>query len=111
MEIIGNVSATIKPTTVASGSVPSEFNQYKCGFKALEYMAMKIPVVSSDVAENMEIIEDSVNGFFATSAEEWKLYIELLLEDVVRSEGMGIKGHKLVEMRYSTKRAAACYLA
>ncbi len=83
-----------------------EFNQYKCGFKALEYMAMKIPVVSSKVAENREIIEDGVNGFFADSSNKWKLSILKLITHPHLRLTMGESGRKLVVERYSVKRMA-----
>ena len=85
--------------------LPNEFNQYKCGFKALEYMAMGIPVVSSDVAENREIIEDGINGFIACNDAKWELYLSMLSNDAGMRKMMGSAGRVRVEERYSVKRA------
>lgn len=82
--------------------LPNCFNQYKCGFKALEYMAMKIPVISSDVAENREIINDGVTGLFARSKEDWVDSIERLRNDELVRRKMGQAGRAVVEERYST---------
>lgn len=81
--------------------LPGGSNEYKCGFKALEYMAMKIPVVSSDVAENREIIKDGENGFFATDSNSWESSIARFIDDSRLRAQMGLAGRKLVETKYS----------
>lgn len=77
------------------------FNQYKCGFKALEYMAMEIPMVSSDIAGNREIIEQGVTGLFAQTPEEWIQQLEYLLDNETARLAMGRKGRVIVEDHYS----------
>lgn len=47
------------------------YNQYKCGFKALEYMAMEIPVLASPVGENKFIIENEIDGFLVSDEKGW----------------------------------------
>lgn len=84
----------------------NEFNQYKCGFKALEYMAMAIPVISSDVAENREIVSHGENGLFANSSLEWADAIRVLIRDNISRTSMGKIGRALVEKRYSIQAAA-----
>lgn len=81
----------------------NNFNKYKCGFKALEYMAMSIPVVSSRVAENEEIIIDGETGFFAEDSERWEKCLLQLIEDAYLRVLMGTNGRIIVEERYSTQ--------
>ena len=81
----------------------NEFNRYKCGFKALEYMAMSIPVVSSRVAENEDIILDGETGLFAEDSEGWKKCLLQLIEDAYWRVLMGTNGRRIVEQRYSTQ--------
>ena len=45
--------------------LPNESNEYKCGFKALEFMAMKIPVVELEGYEADDLI-----GTLAKQAEK-----------------------------------------
>ena len=90
--------------------LPNDFNQYKCGFKALEYMAMKIPVVSSDVAENREIIQSGVDGLFARSPQEWTQQLSYLINDKPARLAMGERGREKIEQQYSIARAAESIL-
>lgn len=84
----------------------NEFNTYKCGFKALEYMAIGIPVVSSPVAINVDIITPGRNGLLAASKEEWTSALSGLICDAERRRLMGKAGRKKVEEHFSTVRTA-----
>ena len=44
----------------------------KCGFKALQYMSLKIPAIVSPVGVNTEIVDHGINGFICNNPEEWK---------------------------------------
>lgn len=86
--------------------LPNKFNKYKCGFKALEYMAMEIPVVSSDVAENREIIDDDVDGYIVNDPEGWKATLRVLIADEIKRKTMGKYGREKVERQYSIQKSA-----
>ena len=69
-------------STFTIGIMPlkdNEFTQGKCGFKLIQYLNMKKPVIGSDVGVNGEIIEG--NGIVANTTEEWVNAIETLLYD------------------------------
>ena len=53
----------------------------KCGFKALQYMALGIPAVVSDVGVNAEIVDHDVNGCVCKTTADWKLYLSKLMSD------------------------------
>ena len=76
----------------------------KCGFKALQYMAVGTPVVCSPVGVNTEIVEHGVNGFLARDLEEWVEHLSRLLDDPALRQRMGRAGRQTVEARYSTER-------
>lgn len=73
----------------------------KCGYKLIQYMACGLPVVASPVGVNSEIVEHGVNGFLASSAEEWASALQMLIKDPELRHSMGQAGRKKVERDYS----------
>ena len=73
----------------------------KCGFKALQYMALGIPAVISPVGVNTEIVEHGVNGFLADERWEWIDYLTKLVEDVSLRMEMGRRAHEKIEREFS----------
>ncbi|MFH1507286.1 MAG: glycosyltransferase family 4 protein, partial [Candidatus Omnitrophota bacterium] len=58
-----------------------EWAKGKCAFKVIEYMAVGIPVVASAIGMNSEVIQDGINGFLASTQDEWFKKISLLIDD------------------------------
>src|SRR5690606_22099916 len=56
-----------------------EWTKGKCGFKALQYMALEIPAVVSPVGVNKDIVEDGVHGFLCASETDWFAALERLI--------------------------------
>lgn len=73
----------------------------KCGFKALQFMALGIPALASPVGVNYEIIDDGENGFLCRSENEWLEKLKLLLKNRELRYLMGQKGRKRVEENFS----------
>ena len=57
----------------------TDFNRGKCGFKLIQYLNMKKPVIGSPVGVNIEIV--SGNGIAASTKKEWVDALETLLYD------------------------------
>jgi glycosyltransferase involved in cell wall biosynthesis len=72
----------------------------KCGIKLIQYMACGLPVVGSPVGVNQEIVRHGVNGFHATTAEEWIEALSILASDTQLCRQMGAQGRKMVEEKY-----------
>lgn len=85
---------------------PGPFNDFKCGFKALEYMASGLPVVASRVAVNAEIVETGETGLLADGPDEWEAALETLCRDDALRARMGAAGYDRVVARFSTERIA-----
>jgi L-malate glycosyltransferase len=83
----------------------------KTGFKTVQYMAVGVPCVASRVGRNTEIIEDRVNGFLASTEDEWCESIERLLRDSALRERIGTAGRATVEARFTTARYVNQYVA
>jgi glycosyltransferase involved in cell wall biosynthesis len=88
-----------------------EWSQGKCGFKAIQFMACGVPVVASPVGVNREIIEDGVNGFLASTPEEWVRKLACLLADPALRARFADAGRRTVEARYSLRVNAPRFAA
>jgi len=78
-----------------------EWAKGKCGFKAIQFMACGVPVVAGAVGVNRDIIQDGVNGFLASSEQEWDEKIARLLGDADLRRRLGAAGRRTIEERYS----------
>lgn len=90
--------------------VDEPFERGKCGFKLIQYMGCKKPVIASPVGENNIIVEDSVNGFLVNNENEFyeKLKFFYTNRDIV--EEFGINGFKKVNNFYSLQESQKKYL-
>jgi glycosyltransferase involved in cell wall biosynthesis len=73
----------------------------KCGLKALQFMALGIPVVCSPVGVNTDIIQDGENGFLAATDDEWLDKLTRLLRSQELRTKLGHAGRRTVEQKYS----------
>lgn len=69
--------------------VPSVFNRSKSAIKALEYAALGIPVIASDVGPYQDFVEDGVTGFLVRRDHEWCARLRDLTNDADMREAMG----------------------
>lgn len=71
------------------------FNRSKSWIKALEYMAMGIPVIASDQPAYRDLVQDGVTGYLVRTVDEWKTrLIDLINDEDMRAE-MGAAGKKV----------------
>ncbi|MFN8380555.1 MAG: glycosyltransferase family 4 protein [Anaerolineales bacterium] len=82
------------------------FENGKCGYKLIQYMAAGIPVVASPVGINRQIVEHGVNGFLASSEREWTQALEYLHNNPKERRQMGDAGRKKFEREYDLKVTA-----
>ena len=80
-----------------------EWARGKCAFKLIQYMACGVPVVSSRVGANIDVVT-SVCGFLVNSADEWFQGLSQLLENQDLRHKMGSAGRNRVEKKYSLAR-------
>ena len=73
----------------------------KTGFKTVQYMAVGVPCVASDIGRNREIIRDGINGFLAKSEDEWVEKLGRLISDPGLRARLGQSGRATVEENYS----------
>lgn len=83
----------------------------KCGFKALQYMALEIPTVASATGANNVIIDHSIDGFLASSDEDWKNYLSVLISDKQLRLQLGKHGREKIIDHYSVRSNSARFLS
>ncbi len=76
--------------------VDSPYARAKAGYKALVYMACGVPAVISPIGTNREILDDGVEGLFASSEAEWIEALDRLLGDPDLRVSMGARARERV---------------
>ena len=83
--------------------LPSVFARSKSYIKALEYAALGIPVIASDVEPYRDYVIDGVTGFLVNRDHEWSLRLRDLINDADMRSEMGAKA-KSVAAEYTIQR-------
>ncbi len=92
--------------TMDIGIMPVPDNDWtrgKCAFKAIQYMALGIPTVISPVGMARELVQNSGNGYWARTPEEWFERLNLLVTDAQLRRRFSEEGRKTVVARYSVQ--------
>jgi glycosyltransferase involved in cell wall biosynthesis len=76
-------------------------NHYKCGFKAVEYSTMEIPVVASPVANNADVVAHGETGYLADSSQEWVTWLDELIGNPAKRSEMGLQGRRRMETKFN----------
>jgi glycosyltransferase involved in cell wall biosynthesis len=79
------------------------WEQGKCGYKLIQYMACGLPVVASPIGANRRIVREGQNGYLPTSGSEWHDGLEMLLVDPALRQKFGSAGRNRVEKEYCIK--------
>lgn len=80
------------------------WEQGKCAYKLIQYMACGLPVVASPVGMNVEVVKDGENGFLATTEKEWIDSLKNLIVDPELRRTFGKNGRGLVEENFTLER-------
>ncbi|WP_245598677.1 glycosyltransferase family 4 protein [Sporocytophaga myxococcoides] len=81
----------------------NEWTRGKCGFKALQYMALGIPALVSPVGVNTEIVDHGINGFVCDSEIDWLKHLTDLIDNAQLRSEMGKKAREKIVNKYSVK--------
>lgn len=82
------------------------WEQGKCAYKLIQYMACGLPTVASPVGANTSVIVDGVTGFLADTDDAWVDKLELLLSDAALRKKMGDAGRERVKAHYCLQQTA-----
>ena len=87
-----------------------EYERGKCAFKLVQYFSAGLPVVSSPVGMNTEVVTHGVNGYLASGEEEWYHSLKLLLQSAELRRGMGAIGYSTFRERFGREKCAAQWM-
>lgn len=92
--------------------VDCNFNRSKSNLRFLEYSALKIPTIATDISHFRESIRSSVNGFLIedNNLDKWEEAIELLITDTNLRERVGREAYHHVKRNFNVARNAPKYL-
>lgn len=82
------------------------WEQGKCAYKLIQYMACGLPTVASPVGANREVVLEGETGFFADTPYSWVEKMKTLLRDAALRQRFGQAGRARVESEYCLQRSA-----
>lgn len=84
----------------------SPWEQGKCGYKLIQYMACGLPVMASPVGVNCSIVNEGENGLLAATPGDWQDRLGQLLADAALRHRMGAAGRHRVEQEFCLQQVA-----
>lgn len=77
------------------------FERGKSGYKLIQYMACGLPVVASPVGVNVDIVKEGANGFLASSDDQWRRALAVLLGNAGLRHRLGVAGRAQAVEQFS----------
>lgn len=88
-----------------------QWSKGKCGFKILQYLALRIPAVASPVGINPKIIQHDKTGYLCVSDDDWYNALKKLIENKSLRNAFGERGREFVRANYSVFSNTANFLS
>lgn len=104
VETYVNITKHIRADVALAPLQDTMFNNAKSSLKIIEYSAVGVPCVASDVTPYKEVINHGENGFLANTMEEWIEYMQYLLDNSEDGMRMVRKSRKTVEQHFDLKQ-------
>ena len=82
----------------------------KCGFKLVQYMSCKKPVIASPVGMNCSLVKDGENGFLVKTVDEWFDAFEKLYLNKEMRRNMGDDNFSKIETEYNHVKNCRAYV-
>ena len=78
----------------------NDWTRGKCALKVLQYMAARLPVISSNIGVNGEAVIDGETGYLVATSEQWVTAINELVSNDKLRVAMGDAGYHRVKQHY-----------
>jgi glycosyltransferase involved in cell wall biosynthesis len=79
------------------------WSEGKCGFKALQYLALGIPAIASDVGVNAEIVETGKTGYLCQNVADWYKAFEYFITKAEQIQQFSLDCREKIENNYSVQ--------
>lgn len=90
--------------------VDCNFNRSKSNLRWLEYSALGIPTIASEVSHFKQTVRPGEDGILCKDLQEWEDALELLIENKSAREQVGRNAYKRVRQDFNVARNAPKYL-
>jgi glycosyltransferase involved in cell wall biosynthesis len=90
--------------------VEDQWSAGKCGFKALQYMALGSVAIVSPIGVNTQIVQHGENGYLAQNPEDWEGLLRQLLANPELRKKTGKVARQSIETRWSVNAWKETYL-
>ncbi len=105
-------AADVAAADVGISWVPDDlWSRGKCGLKVLQYQAAGLPVVANPVGVHPEMIRPGVDGFLATTDDQWVEAVRRLAAEPDLRRRMGRSARASLEARYSVESWSPAFVA
>ncbi len=82
----------------------------KSGLKAIQYCALGIPTIATNVGCNNRVILNNSTGYLVETEQEWIAALEKLIVDPALRKQLGTAAREYVHQNYSIHKNAPTYL-
>lgn len=90
--------------------VDNKFNRGKSNLRWLEYSALGIPCVASNVEHFSKTINHGVDGLLASSPDEFIKHIQILISDSKLRKTMGRAAHARIQKDFNVDKNVSIYI-
>ena len=88
-----------------------EWVRGKVGFKAIQYAALEIPAVVSDIGSGRDVVDDGITGRVVPNDEDaWVRALTELIDDPARRRRLGAAAREKILSYYATTAQADTYV-
>lgn len=89
----------------------NRFNRAKSNLRWIEYSALGVPTVASNVRPFSESIKNGVDGFLCTTKYEWYETLKRVIQDKTECGIVGTNAYNTVKERFNMEKTAQTYAA
>ena len=79
----------------------NDWTRGKCALKVIQYMAAGLPVISSDVGANRDVLTDGKTGYLVSDRESWITAAKSLYDSSELRDRMGSQAREVAAEQYS----------